>query len=523
MEPAAREGPPDDTMSEREWREASDMKRSTATLAAIVIAAAILRFWSLGAGIPFAIGDDEPQVMNRSLAMVKTGDFNPRFYDYPGFYLYVQAAVVVARFLAGATAGEWTSLSQAHSPDFYLWGRAVTATLGTLTVLLVYFIGMRWGTRHALLAAAMMAVMPMHVRESHFVLTDVPVTFFAALTFLLSLRAHEQPRVTAYLWAGVAAGLAAATKYPGVLTLLLPLISVWMTPATRPSRLAGAGAAIAGAAVAFLLGAPYTLLDLPGFLNGYAVLTGSYSGGAPPEAPAITYFKHLRNALWWPGLIAVLAGVVFAIVRAVRGPGRVRWTLAVVFPAVFYWFISRQTLVFGRYLLPLVPFVCVLAAVAIVSGVSLLRRFAIPRLPRTALITALTVAVLLPPAWVCINLNRALESGTAADAYAWIVRNVPKDSRITIESNRLTLAGSPYYSRNISQLREKTYEEYVATGVDYLVASSQSYGPYLSEPHKTPREYAEYMRLFTQAKEVARFTPPTGKPWPELVIYRVKP
>ena len=510
-------------MSEREWREASDMKRSTATLAVIVIVAAVLRFWSLGAGIPFAIGDDEPQVMNRSLAMVKTGDFNPRFYDYPGLYLYVQAAVIVVRFMAGATAGEWTALDQAHSPDFYLWGRAVTAMLGTATVLLVYLIGMRWGTRHALLAAAMMAVMPMHVRESHFVLTDVPVTFFATLAFLLSLRAHEHPRATAYLWAGAAAGLAAATKYPGALALVLPLISVWMTPATRPSRLAGAGAILLGAAGAFLIAAPYTLLDLPGFLNGYAALMGSYTGRRLPEAPAITYFKHLRNALWWPGMLAVIGGIAFAIVRAVRGPGRVRWTLAVAFPAVFYWFISQQMLVFGRYLLPLVPFVCILAATAIVSGVSLLRRFAIPRLPRTALITALTVAVLLPPAWACINLNRSLESGTAADAYAWILANVPKESRITIESNRLTLAGAPYKSRHVDQLREFTYEDYLESDTAYLVASSQSYGRYLQEPHKSPREYAEYMRLFTQAREVARFTPPAGKPWPELVIYRIKP
>ncbi len=508
-------------MSEREWREASDMKRATATLAVIVITAAVLRFWSLGAGIPYAIGDDEPQVMNRAVGMVKTGDFNPRFYDYPGLYLYVQSAVVVVRFVAGATTGEFSSLDQAHSPSFYLWGRAVTAALGTATVALVFFIGMRWGTRHALLAAGLLAVMPLHVRESHFVLTDVPVTFFVTLAFLLSLRAHESPRAKAFLWAGAAAGLAAATKYTGALALLLPLIALWMTPATRPSRLIGAFAAIAGAAGAFLIGAPYTLLDLPGFLNGYANLMGSYTGRQPGEAPAITYLKHLRIALWWPGFLAVIGGIIFATVRAVKGPGRVRWTLAVVFPVVFFWFVSRQSLVFARYLLPLVPFTCVLAATAIVSGVSLLRRFSIPRLPRTLLIAGLTIAVLLPPAVVAVNFNRTLGSGTAADAYAWIRRNVPDGSSVVIESNRLTLVGAPYRSANVRQLRDQTYQDYVAAGVDYLVASSQCYGDYLQEPQRFRTEYSEYMNLFTQAKEVARFTPPEGKPWPELIIFRV--
>ena len=509
--------------TEREWREASDMRRSTATLAAIMIVAAVLRFWSLGAGIPYAIGDDEPQVMNRSVGMVRTGDFNPHFYDYPSLYLYVQAAVVVARFIAGATTGEWTSLAQAETRDFYLWGRAVTAALGTATVALVYLIGMRWGTRHALLAAGLLAVMPLHVRESHFVLTDVPVTFFVTLTMLLSLRAHEAPRASAYAWAGVAAGLAAATKYTGGVALLLPLIAVWMTPATKPSRFAGALAAIGGAAAGFLLAAPYTLLDLPGFLNGYAKLMGSYTGRPPGEAPGLTYLKHLRMALWWPGFLAMIGGVIFAIVRAIRGPGRVRWTLAVVFPIFYFWLLSKQTLVFGRYLLPLVPFVCVLAATAIVSGVSLLRRFSIPRLPRTLLIAGLTIALLLPPVVTSVSANRMLGSQTAADAYAWIRANVPEKSSIVIESNRLTLVGAPYVSSQVSQLRHQSYEEYVASGVDYLVASSQCYGPYMAEPHKYPREYAEYMRLFSQAREVARFTPPPGKLWPELIIFRVSP
>jgi 4-amino-4-deoxy-L-arabinose transferase-like glycosyltransferase len=510
-------------MSEREWREASDMRRSTATLAAILVVAAVLRFWSLDAGIPYAIGDDEPQVMNRAVTMVRSGDFNPRFYDYPGLYLYVQSAVVVVRFLAGATAGRWTSLDKAHTPDFYLWGRAVTAALGTATVALVFFIGTRWGTRHALLAAGLLAVMPLHVRESHFVLTDVPVTFFVTLAFLLTLRAHEQPQARMWGWAGVAAGLAAATKYPGALALVLPLIAVWMSPSARPSRLTGALAAIAGAGAAYLLAAPYTVLDLPGFLNGYAHLMTSYTGVPPVEAPAVTYLKHLRRALWWPGFIAVIGGVAFAVVRAIRGPGRVRWTLAVLFPVLFFWFVSRQTLVFARYLLPLVPFACVLAATAIVSGVSLLRRFSIPRLPRTALITALTILVLLPPALTAVSANRMLGSQTAANAYAWIRANVPEGSKIVVESNRLTLAGTPYASRNVPQLRLKSYDDYVEDGVDYLVASSQCYGPYFAEPHRFRREYEEYMRLFTQAREVARFTPPPGKPWPELIILRVKP
>jgi 4-amino-4-deoxy-L-arabinose transferase-like glycosyltransferase len=89
--------------------------------------------------------------------------------------------------------------------DFYLWGRFVTAVLGTATVYLVYLIGMRWGARHALLAAGLMAVIPNHVRESHYVLTNVPMAFFTTLSFLLTLRALEKQTLGAFGWAGATA------------------------------------------------------------------------------------------------------------------------------------------------------------------------------------------------------------------------------------------------------------------------------------------------------------------------------
>jgi 4-amino-4-deoxy-L-arabinose transferase-like glycosyltransferase len=511
-------------VTEREWREASDMRRSTLSLAAILLVAGTLRFLSLGAGIPYSIGVDEPEIINRVAGMMRSGNFNPHFYDYPTLYIYVQLLVACVRFLVGAMAGEWQSLGDVTSADFYLWGRAVTALFGTATVLLVHQIGLRWGTRPALLAAGLMAVMPLHVRESHYVLTDVPATFFVALTFLLTLRAHEQPRARTFAWAGAAAGLAAATKYPGAVAMVLPLIALWMTPDTKPSRLAGAAAVMGASATAFLMAAPYTILDLPGFLNGYARLAAGYAGTPPSEPAWIIYLKHLRISVQWPAFLLMLGGAVLGVVRAVRGPGRVRWTLAVAFPVLFLWFMSSQTLIFGRYLLPALPFTCVLAATAVVSGVSLLRRFSIPRALRTALIILLTVATLLPATVMSIAFDRMLaKKGTVSLAYDWIQQHVARDADIVIESAGLVLTETPFKGRNVPQLRHEQYRDYVETGVEYLIASSQCYGPYLESPHLYPTEHAQYMKLFEQSQEVARFSPSPENPGPELRILRVHP
>ena len=208
-----------------------------------------------------------------------------------------------------------------------------------------------------------------------------------------------------------------------------------------------------------------------------------------------------------------------------RGPGRVRWALAVVFPLVYLWMLSGQRIVFARYLLPAVPFLCVLAAAAVVSGVSLLRRYEIPRAPRTALIAALTIAALLPPALMSIQWDRdTARRSTVDDAYAWIVKNVPREASVVLESRALLLQPAGYYkSKIVKQLTAKDYNAWHDEGAQYLIASSQLYGPYFDAPEKYPREYAAYMQIFEQSRELARFSATNGILGPEIRIFKVTP
>jgi 4-amino-4-deoxy-L-arabinose transferase-like glycosyltransferase len=511
-------------VTEKEWREASDMRPSAGGLALVLVAAALLRFWSLGFGIPFAVGVDEPEIMVRVVTMMKTGNFNPHFFDYPGLTFYLQLPVAIARFLVGAISGHFQGLSQADAADFYLWGRALTAAFGVGTVFLTYQVGMRWGARHAMLGAGLLAVLPMHVRESHFVLADVPATFFATLTLLLSLVAHEKGNAKAFAWAGAAAGLTIASKYNAGLIMLLPLISAWMTLPATPSRLACVLAALGSTVAAFLIGAPYSLLDLPGFLDGFAHLTSAYRahGGAASESGELIYLKHLLGTLGWPAFLLLIAGLIMAIVRAVKGPGRVRWTLLVTFPVIYFFAISGRALIFGRYLLPMLPFVCMLAAIVVVSGVSLLRRFDLSRTPRRLLITGLTIAALLPPAWNAVNFDRTIsQTSTAEAAYNWILLNIPAKSKVVVEKYDLRLSDSLYRVAYTNDLTSRDYQDYAHDGIDYIIASSQAFGPVLDAPQSAPDRYARYRSIFDQSQQVFAIKPQPGRPGPELRIYRL--
>jgi 4-amino-4-deoxy-L-arabinose transferase-like glycosyltransferase len=457
--------------------------------------------------------------------MMKSGDFNPHFFDYPTLFFYLQLPVAIARFVFGAIGGSWHSLDQVSAAHFYLWARALTAAIGTGTVFLLFQIGLRWGARHALLGAGLLAVLPMHVRESHFVLTDVPATFFATLTMLLSLIANEKATAKAFMWAGVAAGLTAATKYNAGVVLIMPLIAVWMTLEAQPSRLKCFLWLIGGFAAAFLIAAPYTVLDLPGFLNGFAGLMTYYrspSSGAEPGW--LIYGKHLRTTMGWTASLLMIAGFILGVVRAIKGPGRVRWTLLVVFPFVYFYMVSGRALIYGRYLLPMLPFVCLLAALAVVSGVSLLRRFDIPRTPRRLLIAALTIAALLQPLVNSIAFDRDI-SGTSTQqvAYRWILQNIPPGSRIAIEKYDIRLPIPALKSEHVLRLTDQPHEEYVRQGYQYIVASSQVFGPVFENPQHSADLYGKYRRLFDQSQEVFVVKPEGGRRGPELRIYKLQP
>lgn len=491
-----------------------------------LLLAGLLRFWALPQGIPFSVQVDEPEVLLRAVRMMKTGDFSPHFFDYPTLYMYLQALVAVGRFLFGAMRGEWAGLAQAPPEAFYLWGRALTATLGTATVWIVYHAGLRWGRRVALLAAVMFAVMPLHVRESHFVLTDVPVTFFVMLTLLLSLRAHERSTLAAFAFAGAAAGLAGATKYNGALALFLPLLTCAFTPAVRPSRLAAATIVVVSMVAGFLVAAPYSLLDLPTFLNQFARLSGEYRAAlAAPEPIWIIYLKHLRNAYGYPGSAIVIAGLAVGLWKIATGPDRFKWTIVTVFPIVYFRFISNQHIFYGRYLLPLLPFLALLGATAVVAIVDVMRHARLPQGAKNAATLLLALIAIAPPAYTAIGFNaNAAKVWTTEQAYNWIIREIPPGSKVTMESRQILLP-SNYKTTYLAQLRLHPLETYVADGVDYLIASSQCYGAYLDPqnggPGQFPVEYADYMRIFNQTQELIRFTPSDEHPGPELRVLKI--
>ncbi len=511
-------------MTETHGPEPVDSPVMNAALALVLAAAFMIRFAHLSSGIPYAVGIDEPAIMTTVVRILKSGSFNPHFFEYPTGYIYVQLGVAVVNFLFGAMQHTWKAVEQVGPSDFYLWGRAATAAIGTATVALLHRAGRRWGPRQALLAAGLLAVMPMHVRESHFVLTDVPMTFAVVLTFLLSLRASEKPALAAFVLAGAAAGLAAGIKYNGLMAYSMPLVAALAITPGWGRRVVAALAAAAACVAAFFLTTPYALLALPAFLNGFGVQSAAFAGRTlSSEASWLVYAKHLRQAFGWPASALAIAGLGIAAFRAWAGPSRVRWLLLLVFPAVYSYLITGWGLLFARYALPMVPFVALWAAIATMWAVGFLDGRGIPRTLRNGITAAVVVAVIVPGALASWNWVRAHGTETTQTlAWKWIKRGIWPGSSVVSEARGLELPAELYRAETVRSLADRDPAALAASGVEWVVLSSDAWGDRTAADRARLAPPSSYGKLLAAATDTKVIAPTRDHPGPEIHILILK-
>jgi 4-amino-4-deoxy-L-arabinose transferase-like glycosyltransferase len=391
--------------------------------------------WHLSAGVPHALEIDEPAIVDRALQILETGNWNPRGFDYPSLVIYLHVCVAAARFLWGTTHAEWRALRDFDIAAAYNAARFMTALIGTATVWLTYRLGRDLHSQAlGLVAAAQLASFPMHVRESHFALTDVPTTALVVLTLWLTVIAGRKRTVSAYAWAGFAAGLSAAAKYNGAV-VAVAIGLAWLTyEIAAPDRGRKALAAIAAMTVAFLLAVPYTLLDLPAFLNGFGGQLARFSPHsqfASVDSPWRTYLIFLSQAgtFWLP-----LSGVGLALILWRQRPLK-PWVVPVGFIGIYYYVLASRGVAFGRYALPLLPGICLLAAVPVVEVSRIVQEhFSRRHVASTLAVLATTGIVAVFASDSLAWLDGFSRPDTRVIASRWMIAALPKGTRIVAEN-----------------------------------------------------------------------------------------
>lgn len=73
-------------------------KSSALCLLVILVVAISIRLLGIRYGLPYTFHTDEPTIVDRALRILRTGDYNPHFFNYSSLMIYFQS-VVYAIFL----------------------------------------------------------------------------------------------------------------------------------------------------------------------------------------------------------------------------------------------------------------------------------------------------------------------------------------------------------------------------------------------------------------------------------------
>jgi hypothetical protein len=541
-------------------------------LAAVLAGGLALRLWGVAQGLPYAYNADEADhFVPHAIEMFQKGTLNPEYFANPPAYTYVLHFLFALSY--GGAAGAVHAFA-VHPQAVYTLARVAAALLGTAALWLLYATGARLFNRAVgLLAAAVEAVAFLPVFYAHLALNDAPTLAPATLSLLGSAGVLTKGRKRDYLIAGVGLGLAAATKYTAgivVVPLAVAIAARFLDAKAARRTLAGILLAGACALLAFLIANPYALLDYHSFhaeLVHQSTLSAESQGklGAPKEGGLLYYLWSFTWGLGWAPALAALAGAL-TIWRHER---RLGWMLV---PAalLFVAFMGLEGRYFGRWLMPIFPIACLLAAFFVWQLARWAGRLLGGRGTRDApapggtpaaagghasrgaralpgAVAALLVAVLLAQGLVYsvhagLVLSRADTRNLTRD---WMLTHIPAGAKIVAEpvepeewareirqgtstsknpyhwrlypalNPRITPAGAiaPAYKPPIGLENYETtlypalIDFYEREGFCWVITGSTESGRAFADPHAVPHAIAYYRALERQGEVVYRASP----------------
>jgi 4-amino-4-deoxy-L-arabinose transferase-like glycosyltransferase len=456
---------------------------------AILVVAAFLRLAPIGAGLPYIDYVDEGYVLHQAIHLLNQRTLDTEWYGYPSLPAYLTAAALIAwnpvyRNVHGhhfrndlpredaARTSSGYNYDLISPPALIVAGRSVAAALSIATVLLAGAIASRLRGRAAgLLAMLITALCPALVLRASNVIVDTFATFFALLAVDLSLRIQpsERRNGTFAAAAGLAAGLAFASKYSAAAVFPAILMMISMLPTPKKSRLRFGLIAAAGLLCGAALGAPATFLHWRTVIRDVAITAGNYY--VIKSSPG--YFGQAVNALelGWPLAVAGGAGIVLMIRRPQSRSAAISWLLFAV--ALLAPFVMRPFQPF-RNLLPLVPPFCVAAAIAFSDLLDRAAQGTRPRLLRSVTIALIGVCSATLVFSVCRPIwQRITARDSRVQAIDWLQQHANRGQTVLgvrelailpSEWKRLAATVTIVSLFDASELQERDRFDYVVTG-----------------------------------------------------------
>lgn len=375
-------------------------------LGAVVLVALALRAWMGTVDLHAGRFWDERYALENVAEVLEEGRLTPANAFHPTLAHLPQTAVLGAtRSLCAHTAlcSDPIVVNGRFTPLAYLLSRWLQALFGALSLLALYRVGRRlFGRAEGVTAAALLAMVPWHVRQSVIAKPDIVMLLLLVVALEAALWVAERPTLRRHALAGLATGLAGAAKYNGLTAGLLLVPGTVADLRRRPRRLLGLAAAAGVAAAVFLALNPHLVTAPEMLARDFGRTLEDYEQkGAAAGTSGMALLAHAVTTLvsdpfhgpwvgWWAlaALVLLLASLGRADLGRAEREGRLALVAFPVLYAVLYALATTNPS--AHNWLPLTPFTALAAAWL---GVAAWRRLA-TRLPRRARTPVGVMAVL---------------------------------------------------------------------------------------------------------------------------------
>ncbi len=449
----------------------------------VVCLAFVMRFRGVWFGYPLLLHPDEPTIVNAALDIIKTGDLNPHFFNYPSLNIYLQALLYKIIQLLGYI---FLDMSPSKIPViwYYIAGRTLNVIISGLTIIITYKIGSQlFSPLAGFFSAVFLAVSYLHVTNSYLLIVDSSVAFWSSLVTLMAVLIYTEGKKTKYyLLGGVFVGLAISSKYTAFICVT-PILVAHYTQSRGDKVWIDRNLIVCliTIPIAFLLTTPYAVLDYKSFIAAIWFEAIHYSSGhLGYESFTSTSFYLYGNYLITKGYGTI--PIIFAGLGLIWLLRKAPWKAAiiVVIPIILYIFVGRYKVFFTRNLVATIPFLSLLSGFFIFALYETLTKklFFLSKPTRELVVTLALVIVLISSVWqqiviVLDHIAFITLPDTRWVSIKWIKKNLPSGSIVGRE--RYTPPIEKYTEKfNISYFRsfDVGYLDYsVVKNLDYMIVS----------------------------------------------------
>ena len=514
--------------------------RSIRTLFIIVLMGICVRIWGIDWGLPDIFEEATPMRKAWAFWGWETGklDLNPHFFNYPTFYFYVQFFVQILYFLVGLLTGLFSSLVDFKThvdqdlSTVVVLGRLTTAAFGAATLFVAFVLGKKlWNEKIGLLAAFFLAFNTLHVEYSMRISVDVPLTFFVMFSYVYIYLVYDRSKLKDYIIAGVSIGLAIGTKYTAAF-LLIPLFFAHVLSLKKHKksiqkcvidRKIIMGVLMAG--LFFFVASPFCLIDFRSFWRDFSYEHRHMNVGHLNIADGgFSWFDYLvvslKRSMGIPLQVLSVCGVLFACYKHNR-----KDLILLCFPVLYFLVVGSWAMRADRYLLPIIPFLFILAARLLHDGIYSIR---LKQPVKNSLFAASALILIVGPGIRIANMqSQRMRSDTRTIAKHWIEENIPKGSTIAMEFYGPQLRSEDYATVTIPvdvvrpEICEVFYDRNWYLHSDYIIISSYIYDRFIKDPSRFHTQHAFYEHIENDHDLVKTFDSENGT-GPKLKIYKPK-